>query len=252
VILCVAGDIHGAIERFYDDVVAFERSLGVVFDWVLQVGDFGIWPNPGRVDRATLRHDGAGDFPLWLAERRVVPRPTLFIKGNHEDFVWLDAQPHSELLPGLHYLRNGAVRELQVGDERLRVGGIGGCFGPSDFGRASGKLQSRAKRHYTQDEIARLAVSPGLDLLLTHDAPAGVRFERHRRGAGYVSEAAGLDEVLRRASPRLCFFGHHHTRLQAEVAGVPCHGLNKVGMPGHRVALIVAEGFRVCDWAPAG
>ena len=27
----------------YDDVLAFETSLGKRFDWVLHVGDFGIW-----------------------------------------------------------------------------------------------------------------------------------------------------------------------------------------------------------------
>ncbi|MBI4819690.1 MAG: hypothetical protein HY791_25680 [Deltaproteobacteria bacterium] len=66
-----------------------------------------VWPDPARVDGATKRHDGPGDFPAWFAERRAAPRPTVFIKGNHEDFVWLDAQPSSEVLPGLHYLRPG-------------------------------------------------------------------------------------------------------------------------------------------------
>ena len=42
VLICAAGDIHGAISRFYDDVLSFEISLGVTFDWVLHVGDFGI------------------------------------------------------------------------------------------------------------------------------------------------------------------------------------------------------------------
>src|SRR5579859_2562294 len=30
-----------------------------------------------------------------------------FFKGNHEDFVWLDALQDAEVLPGLTYLRNG-------------------------------------------------------------------------------------------------------------------------------------------------
>ena len=89
-IFCAAGDIHGALDRLYDDVLAFEASLGVRFAHVLHVGDFGIWPDPDRVDRATKNHDGAGDFPRWFAERRTAPRPTLFIKGNHEDFDWLE------------------------------------------------------------------------------------------------------------------------------------------------------------------
>jgi hypothetical protein len=83
-------------------VLAFEAALSVRFDWVLHVGDFGVWPVPDRVDGATRRHDGAGDFTAWFAEQRRAPRPTLFIKGNHEDFVWLDEQPSSEVLPDLH------------------------------------------------------------------------------------------------------------------------------------------------------
>ena len=95
-IVCAAGDIHGAIDRLYQEVLAFEESLGVRFAWVLHVGDFGIWPDATRIDGATKRHDGAGDFPNWWAERRSAPRKTLFIKGNHEDFVWLDEQPEPE------------------------------------------------------------------------------------------------------------------------------------------------------------
>ncbi|HEX7076067.1 MAG TPA: hypothetical protein VF226_18670 [Hyphomicrobiaceae bacterium] len=59
-------------------------------------------------------------------------------------------------------------------------------------------------------------------------APSAVR---------YRSEAEGLAQAVARTRPRVCFFGHHHTRLDAEVAGVRCIGLNKVAMPGNLVAL---------------
>jgi len=58
-----------------------------------------------------------------------VPRKTLFIKGNHEDFVWLDAQHDPEVLPGLFYLRNGRTMDIGERPEVVRVGGLGGCFG---------------------------------------------------------------------------------------------------------------------------
>jgi hypothetical protein len=67
------------MDRLYDDVLAFEESLGARFDYVLHVGDFGVWPNPDRVDKATRKHDGAGDFPVWFAGNRAAPRPTVFI-----------------------------------------------------------------------------------------------------------------------------------------------------------------------------
>jgi hypothetical protein len=96
-IICAAGDIHGALDYLYEDVLAFEEALGVRFAWVLHVGDFGIWPDPARIDRGTRNHEGAGDFPVWLAEKRPAPRPTVFIKGNHEDFEWLERERAAEL-----------------------------------------------------------------------------------------------------------------------------------------------------------
>jgi hypothetical protein len=33
-LICAAGDIHGAMDRLYQDVLAFEASLGLRFDYV--------------------------------------------------------------------------------------------------------------------------------------------------------------------------------------------------------------------------
>ena len=183
-LICAAGDIHGALNRLYEDVLAFEAVLGVRFGYVLHVGDFGVWPDASRIDKATRNHDGAGDLPLWLNEKREAPRPTVFIKGNHEDFEWLDAREDGQVLPGLAYLRNGC--SVDLGDHRsgsIRVAGVGGCYGPSNYRRRSGELQGYAKRHYTLDEIERLENTNGVDIVLTHDAPAGVRFEQVEGGA---------------------------------------------------------------------
>jgi len=238
-ILCAAGDIHGALDRLYEAVLAFENSLGVQFEWVLHVGDFGVWPDPDRVDRATRRHGDAGDFPVWCAEGRAAPRPTLFIKGNHEDFDWLEAQARREILPNLTYLRNGET--FDAGG--VTIGGVGGCHGPSSYGRRSRDLQGRARRHYTREDVDRLIGAGRVDVLLTHDAPAGVVFPRHRMGANWASNAAGLDDLVRAVRPQVCFFGHHHIRVDGDIEGVPCLGLNLVGRPGNLVALRI-EGRR--------
>jgi len=153
--------------------------------------------------------------------------------------------------PLYRFRSNGHVHDLVVGDAVLRVGGVGGCFGPSNFGRRASTLQGYAKRHYTRDEIEALSEVSNLAVVLTHDAPAGVRFDRHRRGEGFMSEAAGLDELLARTRPRVCFFGHHHTRVDAEVAGV---GLNKGHYPGCLVAFEMKPGERAWrvlgEWPP--
>jgi predicted phosphodiesterase len=254
-LLCAAGDIHGALDRLYDDVRAFEASLGARFDHLLHVGDFGIWPDPARVDRATRNHEGAGDFPRWIGERRAAPVPTLFIKGNHEDFDWLEGLVDGLALPGLRYLPNGERTTLPGGG--VVVAGLGGCHGPSDYGRPAASLRGYARRHYTQDEVERTAALSEVDVLLLHDAPAGIEFVgRHPSGdeRRYRSEAVGLAEVVSKVKPAVCFFGHHHRRIDAEIDGVPCVGMNLVGRPGNLVAFEVERGGAarvVGEWPPA-
>jgi predicted phosphodiesterase len=244
-ILCVSGDTHGALDRLYADVSEFERSLQVRFAALLHVGDFGIWPDPQRVDRATRDHEGAGDFPRWIGDGRGAPRPTSFIKGNHEDFDWIDTRKTTELISGLNYVPNGRSVDLPEGKGAIRVAGVGGCFGPSDYERR--KLQGYSKRHYTRGEIEALAGRRPIDILLLHDAPLGVTIVQkraHGQERRYVSNAEGLDRAVASARPQICFFGHHHARVTAEVAGVPCLGLNIVGRPGYLVAVDVPSSSR--------
>jgi hypothetical protein len=84
--VCAVGDIHGNIIQMYDEVRSFEKDLGVYFSYVLQVGDFGVWTKQSKLDRATIKHGDVGDFPELYEKGFVVPNPTIFIKGNHEDF----------------------------------------------------------------------------------------------------------------------------------------------------------------------
>lgn len=250
---CAAGDIHGALDRLYADVFAFEAALGETFAQVLHVGDFGIWPDPDRVDRATRAHDGAGDFPRWFAERAPAPRPTLFIAGNHEDFEFLGTLRGDEVLPGLRYLRSGEATHLVGGG---RVAGIGGCHGASDYAIPTKKPQGGARRHYTREQVERVGTHGRIDVLLLHDAPAGTRLARRLPSGAlqpYVSEAAGLGDAVARTRPRACFFGHHHQRLDTEVSGVRCIGLNVVGRPGNLVAFTLGDGTAelVAEWPGA-
>ena len=72
VLIYAASDVHGAIERLYDDVLASEVALGVRFDWMLHVGGFGIWPDPERIDCGACNHDGDPEVDV-LARPRGLP-----------------------------------------------------------------------------------------------------------------------------------------------------------------------------------
>lgn len=218
-------------------VDALEREVGRAIDLVLQVGDFGAWPDAARLDEATQRHGGAGDFPRWLAARKALPRPTIFIPGNHEDFEYLLAADDPELLPGLRLLPWGHVVEVAG----LRIGGLGGCYSPRSYAMPS--LSGKRRRHYCRSEVRALVGQGALDLLLVHDAPAG-RFVdiRPEWPRSWTTHAAGITEILESCRPRICLHGHLHGRFERTYGGVPITGLCAVPWPGCAVVLALDDG----------
>src|SRR5215212_10759108 len=96
----VFGDLHGRILPAFKLAVAWQREHGTAVAGLLQVGDLGYFPDPQRLDKATLRH--ARDDPLELGSQLVAepsreadeiffgpespPEGLWFTAGNHEDF----------------------------------------------------------------------------------------------------------------------------------------------------------------------
>jgi len=61
------------------------------------------------------------------------------------------------VLPRLFYLRNGHTMNLgHLDGDPVRIGGVGGCYSPSNFERLSKCLHGYANCHYTRDEIETL------------------------------------------------------------------------------------------------
>lgn len=236
--IVAVGDVHGRLTELYERVGLVEAVCGPV-DTVIQVGDLGVFPNEDRADAATVRHGGVGEFPIWLAEKRRVPWPTVFVKGNHEDFDFLASRQDGLCLDGLFWLRNGSTMTIrtQAGDQSVQVGGLGGCWAPSKYRVPVRGLNGKARAYYVAEEVERLAKSRA-DILVFHDAPAGIDFDR------YTSQAGGLGELVDQVRPRVVLFGHHHQSRTGCRSGVPYFGLNLLGRPGD-VAVIEVNGQQI-------
>ncbi|RZD14672.1 MAG: hypothetical protein EVJ47_05770 [Candidatus Acidulodesulfobacterium ferriphilum] len=243
--ICVAGDVHGRIDKFYENIRDFELKLKISFDVVLQVGDFGIWIDEKNHDGITKLHGGTGDFPKWHKGKRAVPIKTYFINGNNEDFNFLEAVKLSgdfEILKNLFYVPNGTVADIKAGTgmaayksgkdaslnggntENLVVAGIGGKYDPEYFNHRE------ADRYYTKYEIDNLIkhANGNIDIFISHDAPEGVLIEDNDKKR-YYPKAAGLRELILKIKPKIVFFGHHHGVCKSEIEGIPVYGLNVLG-----------------------
>ncbi len=219
----VFGDIHGRISLMLTLCHLWERQTGRVLDGVLQVGDFGAFPDIRRLDDSTARFArddpdelGYSEYMQGSAEgARLLGLsrwPVHWIRGNHEDFEYLEHfRVPSPVDPWgrLHFIPDGTSTEVAG----LRIGGLGGMAPREKPPRGRGKKarkKHRSRRHlvdpraFTSRQVESAFAGEGLDILLTHAAP---------ETADTPWGSRDLLRLAARTRPRLFLFGHHHVQL---------------------------------------
>ena len=134
-IIFAGGEIFGKIKDFYKKVLEVEKTIDKKCDWVLQTGDFGIFPSSARNNKQ-IRKNGNSDFEELYTKKSMMPRATLFVAGKHEDNVWLNQKgqrSEMEILSNLHWLMNGNKTFIGDNENQLSVCGLGRVFSPATY-----------------------------------------------------------------------------------------------------------------------
>jgi Icc-related predicted phosphoesterase len=140
-----------------------------------------------------------------------LPVETWFIAGNNEDFDVIDALRAGEDHPDVenaHLLASTAVTV-----DGVRVAGLSGNFAPTKYEESRADLTGGRRRHFTHEEVDRLAAVEDVDVLLTHEAPHGLL------SYGYDPGCRHVDRLLAATDPDLCLVGHHHRHAEADIGG---------------------------------
>lgn len=212
--IAIIGDNHGDSVR-YRKLMKRLSAKGVKV--VIFVGDKGVW----RTDR--YHH-------LVNNEAVRLNIAVLFIDGNHEDHPFLlswpvnehglGVVPETELEPRMFYLPRGLVFEV-AGTSFIALGGAHSI----DHTYRTVGLDWFEEEDITQDDVDRalknLAESGPVDVMLSHDIPAGVAFDHpsHGRPLSVISQSRNawnsecLRAVLNAAEPAYLFCGHWHKRM---------------------------------------
>lgn len=201
--LAFIGDVHG----YFNALPHIVKNLPADAT-VIQVGDFGIWPQ--------TQHD-------WMRIGHL-EKPIYFIDGNHEYFPWLQDIKEPTTLPGWEgtvYIPRGSILTL----EGKRIGFMGGGASVDKAFRQPGHSWFSAEE-IAQDEFERLYLAEGpFDYLVTHTPPnctIAKHFDRKfLRNFGlpesWVDPSAILVEKIweKHGRPQL-ICGHMHRRLYDE------------------------------------
>jgi hypothetical protein len=245
----VFGDLHGRVLPAFRLATSWAREHETPVAGLLQVGDLGYFPDLTRLDRATKRH--ADDDPTELGVQDVIVRTELadavfddpdcppalwFTAGNHEDYDALrqlagtaGRQPDfvADAYGRVRGIKNGAIARPS---DDLAVGALWGVDG-----EGANRRTNLPKEVYISRRAADLLLAEPMNVLLTHDAPAGAK--RTGYGSEIIADLIGL------AQPAFAFFGHYKgegSRIDGDfgatevyhLAGLELHGPGGTAEPG--------------------
>ena len=209
------GDVHGLAYHLVALIATWQRVTQNNLDIIVQVGDMGAYPSPERMDESSQRHmaldPAQADFGRLLqayglraerlrAIRREFASPIHFLRGNHEDFRYLNELPREpsgtakvDDFDLLRYAPDGTVLEARG----LRIAFLGGI--------ETDETDSRSIHTHAYEKL--MGMGPGsFDVLATHDPPYGV-------GVGYRGQVAGsrlVTALIEHTQPALHISGHVH------------------------------------------
>ena len=224
--IAFVGDLHGKID------LMLEKTIDA--DIIIQLGDFGTFIDESRMDRATRKHEGIGDFIDYFDGKKKFPKPVYFIHGNHDDFDVIDEIKYDPV-DNLTYLENGKVYEIAG----FRIGAVGGNYSEVRFPlpKEHPKLQGKRRKHFNHQDISSFLGQYRIDIFVTHDAPreAGL-IGRNKQPAG----SPFLDTLIYRHMPDFYFHGHYHRFNTKQIGSTKLIGLDKID--GKQQSVYILEG----------
>lgn len=208
------GDVHGLAFHALAIAGIWQRE-GANLDLLIQVGDMGAYPDPTRTDEASARYlevdPAQADFGRLLTAdgdlaervrqlRSSLPGSLHFIRGNHEDFEWLDGLEVDPVLgtaavdasDALRFIPDGTVLEFD-GVRLAFLGGAEEAPGPAGLDDA------------TYHSV--MALEPGsIDVLVSHQGPYGLT----KGFRGDLQGSPALTSLLEYLQPTYHVAGHVH------------------------------------------
>lgn len=189
---------------------------------IVQVGDFGFWPNTDY---------GKKFLKKMQKFLRMQDINLYWIDGNHEDFdsleEWCAWKPRTvegfyQFDKNIFYVPRGTRWEW---DGKTFMG-FGGAYSIDKNQRVSAELMGHGKTWFPQEMITDAQVCsvldiPGtVDVLFTHDAPRGTKWDRpygdYKTDSFSRANRTAISAIMSHVKPKLLIHGHYHERYSAK------------------------------------
>jgi len=173
--ILLLGDVHNDVE----DLKKIIDS--VKCDFALQIGDLGIYSNHQE--------------------------PIYFIAGNHENWDIIEAMNNGTIeFENLRHIKTAEIISLKKNNEIIHVSGLNGNYSPKDYELKKQQLKGDRRSHFTKNDVEKCKKLKGIDVFLSHEAPAGINLMKRGNDVGVEP----VKEILDSVKPMFFLFGHHH------------------------------------------
>jgi len=223
--IAVFADLHGRLLLAFKLCARWQRETGENIDLILQAGDLGAYPAMEGLDRATRKYAERDPTELGFMQHfctydphvsAILAQtncPMIFVRGNHEDHIWLDAleQQHAgtifpiDAYQRVYNLKTGLPWTFQHANEQITILGIGRIGAPPG---EEDPQQGRYIQPYEKERFAQREKT-AIDVLLTHHSRTD--FVILERGIK-IKASTGMQEIntaLDEDQPAYHFFGHY-------------------------------------------
>lgn len=228
----VIGDIHGNLDGLVNTVEYMQQASGEHYPFVIQLGDFGYFPEEVR----DVRHESELGVHNYLRNQsKRLGFKIIFLRGNHENHDELrklqEKQKYGLIITNTNqdiiYFPDGRLLSLQVSPALdVTIGVLGGI-----------DKNSRTKTHLrapfvklSNEAMNEYLDFKDIDILLTHQGPYPLK-----KGS---SEISALIELLQ---PKIHLYGHCHEYQETTIGKTRCYGLSK--MPHAKRPYLKANDF---------
>lgn len=212
--ILVVGDIHGNIAAVE---LAYDMAALMHVDAILQVGDFGCFPQIPSFRRF-----------LRVASRLASEKslPLFFVDGNHEDHFYL---PHQgtcaalhTVLPGIFWLPRGFHWEWSG----VSFASLGGAHSIDRITRVIGATVFPNIECIQPSDVFS-CVASSADVLVCHDAPTEIDFALKYEYPDGIRNREAISQVIDTIHPRIVLHGHYHryhdtVYAESRVIGLAC------------------------------
>lgn len=228
------GDLHGRVFHAMAALVMWQKLNDEKLGLIIQTGDFGAYPYPDEnmLNNKFIKKDPTElDFSKFISGGDEIEQfsqfikselisPIYFIRGNHEDFIWLnnleevDGACKVDSYGIFKHIKDGTIK--QFGDRTYAfIGGAEfGAKGEGVLNMDSYEILIETKEH--------------IDILVTHETHFGIGLSYH----GLTQGSKYITELVEKLEPKYHITAHYHHMIGPHRRHNTIHlGLNNLVLP---------------------